>query len=289
MNLHSSTVRGLGWMVAAGVLVTLLNTVLKKLSHELDPWVVGWLRYALGALVMLPPTLRLGLAAVWPQAPRLQFVRGVFHAVGLLLWFLAVPLITLTELTAIGFSTPLFICLGAVLFLGERMSTARWAAVLLGFGGVLLVVRPWEGGFSGVSTGMLLMLATGPVFAGSQLVAKMLTRHERTEVVVLWQHLWVTLLLVPIGFLYWTPPDTAQWLQLILCGVLGTGGHYCMTHAFRIADISAVQSGKFLELIWAALLGLVMFGDVPGTWTLIGGGVILAATLWLAQRESRGT
>jgi drug/metabolite transporter (DMT)-like permease len=154
---------------------------------------------------------------------------------------------------------------------------------------VLLVVQPWAGGFRGISAGMLYMLAAGPVFAGSLLVAKLLTRHDRTEVVVLWQSLWVAVLMAPLALLYWTPPDAVQWLQLILCGLLGSAGHYCMMRAFRIADVSAVQSAKFLELVWAALIGLAVFGEVPGTWTFIGGGVILAATLWLAQRESRGT
>lgn len=277
-------------MVVMGVLVSILNTFLKKLSNELDPWVVGWLRYSIGALVMVPPTLRLGgVAYLWPNAPGLQFVRGAFHAGGLMLWFLAVPLITFAELTAIGFSVPLFVCLGAVLFLREHMSPARWSALLIGFGGVLLVVQPWAGGFSGISAGMLYMLAAGPVFAGSLLVAKLLTRHDRTEVVVLWQSLWVALLMAPVGLFYWTPPNAVQWLQLILCGLLGSAGHYCMMRAFRIADVSAVQSAKFLELVWAALIGLAVFGEVPGTWTLAGGALILGSTLWLARREARGT
>ena len=105
------------WMVATGVLFTVLNALLKKVSHELDPWLAGWLRYAIGAVVMLPPVLRAGLGQLMPRNHRLQFVRGVFHAGGLVLWFTALPFITLAELTAIGFTGPLFICLGAVLFL----------------------------------------------------------------------------------------------------------------------------------------------------------------------------
>ena len=204
----SPTVRGMLWMAATGLLFILLNTIMKRLAHELDPWLVGFLRYLMGALVMLPPVLRLG--ALWPKAPGLQFVRGLFHAGGMMLWFAALPMVTLAELTAIGFSGPLFICLGAVVFLGERMSGVRWSAVLIGFAGVLLVVKPWEGaGFAGISTGMLLMLASAPVFAGSFLVAKALTRHERSEVVVLWQHLWVSVLLAGFALAYWSQPTPA--------------------------------------------------------------------------------
>ncbi len=285
----SPVVRGMLWMAATGFLFTVLNTIMKRLSHELDPWLVGFLRYLMGAVVMLGPALRLGAGALWSKAPGLQFVRGLFHAGGMMLWFAALPLVTLAELTAIGFSGPLFICLGAVLFLGERMSGARWAAVLIGFAGVLLVVKPWAGaGFAGISTGMLLMLASAPVFAGSFLVAKALTRHERSEVVVLWQHLWVSVLLAGFAFAYWSQPTPAQWGLLVACGFLGAGGHYCMVRAFRVADISAVQPVKFLELVWAAILGVIVFGTVPAGATVIGGVVILVSTLLLARHESRG-
>ena len=276
------------WMAATGLLFTVLNALMKKLAHELDPWLVGFLRYLLGALVMLAPALRLGTIALWSKAPRLQLLRCLFHAGGMLLWFAALPLVTITELTAIGFSGPLFICLGAVLFLHERMTRVRWMAVLVGFAGVLLVLKPWQGpGFTGISTGMLLMLAASPVFAGSFLVAKMLTRHDRSDVIVLWQHLLVSLLLAPFAFFWWLQPSFGQWALLLLCGFLGAGGHYCMIRAFRVADISAVQSVKFLELVWAAILGLALFGTVPAVWTVAGGMVILVSTVWLARHESR--
>jgi drug/metabolite transporter (DMT)-like permease len=276
------------WMAATGLLFIVLNTTMKSLSHEIDPWLVGFLRYLMGALVMLVPMLRLGLRTLLPKAPRLQFVRGLFHAGGMTLWFAALPMVSLAELTAIGFSGPIFICLGAVLFLHERMSGARWAAVLLGFAGVIIVVKPWHGGaFGGVSPGMLLMLASAPVFAGSFLVAKALTRYDRSDVVVLWQHLWVSILLAPLALSYWAMPAPGQWALLVLCGFLGAGGHYCMIRAFRVADISAVQSVKFLELVWAAILGWIVFGTAPAGATVAGGVVILAATLLLARHESR--
>ena len=276
------------WMAATGVLFTVLNAAMKKLAHELDPWLVGFLRYLLGATVILAPALRRGVRELWPKAPKLQLVRGLFHTGGMMLWFAALPLVTLAELTAIAFSVPLFICLGAVPFLNERMSGARWAAVLVGFAGVLLVVDPLAGGgLAGISTGILLMLASAPVFAGSFLIAKVLTRHERSDVMVLWQHLLVSLLLAPFALFSWMPPSAGQWALLVVCGFLGAGGHYCMTCAFRVADISAVQSVRFLELVWAALLGFFMFGTIPAGWTLAGGVVILASTLWLARSESR--
>ena len=143
----------------------------------------------------------MGVRALWPKAAEAAVgARLGLHAGGMLLWFAALPTVAISEITAIGFAGPIFICLGAVLFLNERMTGARWAAVLVGFSGVLLVLNPFgAGGFSGISTGMLLMLASGPVFAAFFLVAKVLTRHERSEVMVLWQHLVVSMLLLPFA------------------------------------------------------------------------------------------
>ena len=281
-------VRGMLWMAAAGLVFTILNTILKRLSQDLDPMLIGVLRYSMGALVILPPALRLGFRALWSRAPKLQFARGVLHTCGIMLWLAAIPTVTLAELTAIGFSGPIFTCLGAVLFLGERMTGARWAAVIIGVRGVLLVVVPVTGaGFAGVSKGTLLTLASVPVFAASFLVAKVLTRHDRPEVMVLWQHLWTAGLLMPFALAAWSPPEAWHWGVFVASGFLGAGGHYCMTRAFRTADISAVQPVKFLELIWATLLGFVVFGNLPTAATVLGGVVILATTLWLARRESR--
>ena len=284
------TVRGMLWMAATGALFTLLNATMKKLSLEIDPWLVGFLRYLLGGMVMLVPALRLGVRGLWPKAPKLQLARGLFHFAGMIFWFAALPLVTLTELTAIGFSGPIFICLGAVLFLGERMTGARWVAILVGFVGVLLVVHPFGGsGFSGISKGMLLMLISVPLFAASFLVAKALTRHDRSDIMVLWQHLLVALGLLPFALASWTTPSASEWALLVACGFLGAGGHYSMTRAFRVADISAVQPVKFLELVWAAILGFFIFGTLPAGWTLAGGAVILVSTLWLARHESRAS
>lgn len=288
LNSASPTVRGMLWMAAAGLSFIVLNATMKKLSVELDPWLVGFLRYLLGGIVMLAPALRLGVGELLPKAPKLQLVRSLFHAGGMLIWFAALPLVTLTELTAIGFSGPIFICVGAVLFLKERMTGARWVAVLVGFTGVLLVVNPFgPDGLSGVSTGMLMMLLAAPVFAGSFLAAKVQTRHERSDIIVLWQHLLVALILVPFAIVWWVTPSADQWARLIGCGFVGAGGHYCLTRAFRVADISAVQSVKFLELVWASILGFFMFGTLPTGSSMAGGMVILFSTLWLARRESR--
>ena len=284
----SPTLRGMLWMAGSGVLFSIMNVAMKAMSHDLDPWVVGCLRYSFGFLVLSPLLWQIGPAACMTRAPLLQAARGGLHATGMLLWFVALPAVSMAELTAIGFTGPIFICLGAVLFLHERMTAPRVAAVAVGFLGVLIVVQPWsQGAFTAVTIGNLFLLGAAPLFAGSFLVAKVLTRVDRPEVVVFWQHLTVGLLLLPFALFYWTPPSLLQWVSLAALGVLGSLGHYSMMRAFRVADISSVQSVSFLNLVWASIGGYIVFAAVPGAWTVVGAAVIFSSTILLARHEAQ--
>jgi drug/metabolite transporter (DMT)-like permease len=172
-----------------------------------------------------------------------------------------------------------------VLVLRERLQWERWIAAAIGFAGVMIVVAPKLTGDGGAF--LLVMLAASPLFAASFLMTKTLTRFDKAEVIVAWQAISVTVFSLPLGLLQWHTPSALQWAMFVLCGVLGSAGHYCLTRSFAIADISATQSVKFLELVWAAALGWLAFSDTPSRSTLIGGVVICGSTLWIARRESR--
>jgi drug/metabolite transporter (DMT)-like permease len=240
----------------------------------------------MGIAVMLPLVARSGLAAYRPTSLRANFTRGAVHTVGLCIWFVALPHITISDTTAIGFTTPIFIMLGAVLVFKEPMRWERWLAAAIGFAGVLIVVAPKLTGQGGWYS--LVMLASSPVYATSYLMTKALTRYERPEVIVAWQAISVTLLSLPLALLHWQMPAAGQWFLLLVCGFLGSTAHYCLTRSYAAADISATQSVKFLDLVWATLLGWLVFGDSTTVSTLVGGAVICASTLWIARRESRG-
>lgn len=273
------------WAIAAGIQFSVMNAVARKLTQQLDPFQVQFLRYFIGLLVMVPLVLRSGLLAYRPNGLSGQVWRGVVHTVGLMLWFFALPHIPLATMTALGFTTPIFIMIGAAWLLKERISGARWAAALIGFAGVLIVLAPRMAVGGGVYT--LVMLASSPMFAASFLITKELTKRDNSEVIVVWQSLMVSLFTLPLAIVYWESPTTTQWLLFIAAGVLGSSGHYSLTQSFRVADISATQSVRFLDLMWASLMGFLMFSDIPSQWTLVGGLVIFGSTVWIARRESQ--
>ena len=273
------------WMVLGGFLFSLLNTIARDLTLHLDVYQSQFLRYLFGLLVILPWVWREGWRAYMPVNMAGQFWRGGVHTLGLVLWFTALPKISLADMTAIGFTGPIFIMLGAAWFLGEPMRKDRWIAAIIGFSGVLVVVLPKMSGDGGWYN--LVMLASAPVFAASFLITKALTRYEKPGVIVLWQALTVTVLSLPMAIPNWQMPTPMQWLAFAATGVLGTLAHYCLTRAFALADISATQSLRFLDLVWASVLGWLLFGDIPSQSTWLGAFVILWATVWIARREGR--
>jgi drug/metabolite transporter (DMT)-like permease len=279
---------------AAGLTFSMLNALLRLLAKNLPPFETQFLRYTAGLLLLLPLIFKNGWAAYKPQNVTGQFTRGALHTLALCFWFTALPNIPLANTTAIGFSGPIFIMLGAYIFLKEPMRWERWLATLVGFTGVLVVVGPQfsltslSSNVAGSNSGWyhLAMLMSAPLFAASFLVTKALTRYESTGTIMVWQAITVSLLSLPMALLDWVWPSAWQWAGFLLSGALGTAGHYFLTKSFSKADISSTQSLKFLELVWSALMGWLLFSDVPTLNAIIGGVVISAATIWVARRES---
>ena len=287
--LLSPTARGLLWTGSAGFIFSILNSLMRALTlQHIEPFQAQFLRYFLGLVVLLPIIWRVGWINYRPKQVGGQFTRGALHTMGLCLWFTALPRIPLADMTAIGFTGPIFIMIGAYLFFKEPMRWERWVATALGFLGVMIVVGPKVSmGADGTGIYHLVMLGSAPLFAASFLLTKALTRYENTGTILVWQSITVSIFSLPLALVHWQAPTLWEWLGFLLCGALGSAGHYCLTRSFRAADISATQSAKFLDLVWSALMGWLLFSDVPTFSTLIGGMLISAATIWVARRESR--
>jgi len=279
------------WAVASGMALQTMNAVMRLMALELHSMQAQFLRALFGLIVMLPVIAvgirQSGWRSYWPKDMRGQWLRGLAHTVATLLFFLALPHLPLADSTAIGFTTPLFILLGAALFLGEKVTRARWLATLVGFGGVLVVLLPHLGGFGGGGYWSLVMLAASPAFATSFLLAKVLTRRDRSSVLVVWQALTVSILSLPLALAVWEPPTLRQWTIFLFAGLLGSTAHYCINRAMEKVDISALQSVRFLDLIWSSMLGFLMFGNMPAPTALVGGAVIVVAVAAVARYEAR--
>ena len=201
-----------------------------------------------------------------------------------MLWFFAMARIPIAQVTAIGFTTPVFTAIGAALYLGERLYTRRIAAIAVSFLGTVIILRP---GVVAVEFGALAQLAAAPLFACSFLIAKKLTQTESSASIVAYMSVFVTLALLPPALLVWRTPTLTELGWLFVTAVFATAGHYTFTRAMQAMELTVLQPFSFLQLVWATLLGFYAFSEVPDVWTLTGGAIIIASVTYIAHREAR--
>ena len=218
------------------------------------------------------------------HSPGRLLLMSAWHVLGMICYFLAIVYLPLAEVTALAFSKPLFVTVGAALVLHEVVRARRWSAVALGFLGVLIVLQP---GAQTISRYAALVLLGALLGAATSLMIKRLTATEGVSTIVWYQALFATVLALPLCVLYWRTPDAAGWLLLLSIGALGTLSWLTMTRAFFLVDASVVVPFEFLRLPFAALVAYLWFAEVPSVWTWLGGAVIFGATAYIAEREAR--
>ncbi|MBT5571970.1 MAG: DMT family transporter [Alphaproteobacteria bacterium] len=271
-------------MATTGVLFVAVTGIVRHLGTDMSPVQAAFIRYLFGLLLLLPVFVRMGSLRRPASVIGLHASRGVIHGIGVMLWFFAMANIPIAEVTALGFTAPIFTTVGAALFLGERLRLYRIGAVLMGFGGALVVLQP---GFQEINIGSIAQLTAAPLFAASFLIAKRLTNVESSTAIVAYLSVFVTLVLLVPAIYVWRTPTAIELVWLFATAALATLGHYTLTQAFRAADITVTQPIQFLQLVWATILGLAVFGEQPEIWTWVGGGMIVASATFIAHREGK--
>jgi drug/metabolite transporter (DMT)-like permease len=271
-------------MVLGAGCVAVQNGLIRIASADIHTFEIVFFRNLFGLLVMLPFLARYGLGMLRAQSPGRLLLMSTFHVLGMVCYFLAIVYLPLAEVIALGFSKPLFATIGAALILHEVVRARRWSAVVLGLIGVLIVLQP---GAQAVSRYAMLILLGALLGAATSLMIKRLTATERVATIVGYQALFATALALPLCLLQWRMPDPMGWLLLVAIGALGTLSWLTMTRAFALIDASAVAPFEFLRLPFAALVAYWWFAEVPSVGTWLGGGLIFATTIYIAQREAQ--
>jgi len=276
--------RGILWVALSGVLFSLLNVFTLIPAQNLNSYVMAFLRYFFGSLFLIPVVIQLGLyRSLHTRRAGLHIFRGAIHTSGMMLWFVGLPLTTLASITALGFTGPIFITIGAALFLGEVVRLRRWAAVLVGFAGAMIIVRP---GVGDLGIGALCVLASTPIFSASNLISKALARTDSAHTIVIWQNIVIVICAAPVAFWFWQTPSWTDVLWFLAAGLCGTLGHLSQQNGYQLADITLLQPIGFLSLLWNALLGFFLFSQQPDIWTFVGAAVIFASAMYISHREA---
>ncbi|WP_282048062.1 DMT family transporter [Sulfitobacter mediterraneus] len=274
---------GILWMLVTGLHFIAVTALVKYMGPRLPAAESAFLRYAIGLVFLLPALGALRQTNLSRRQWSLFGLRGFCHALGVILWFYAMTRIPIAEVTAMNYLAPIYVTLGAAVFLGEKLAARRIAAVCLGLMGAAIILRP---GFREVSLGHLAMLFAAVVFAGSYLLAKVLADEVRPAVVVAMLSIFVTLALAPFALPVWVTPTLREVLLLTAVAVFATAGHYTMTLAFAAAPVTVTQPITFLQLLWATSLGVLAFSEPVDIWVIVGGFVILGSVTFITWREA---
>ena len=259
-----------------------MGIFIRKSSENIHIMEVIFFRNLLACLIIIPVMCSSGLASFKMNRPGLFVWRAVFVSIGMFAGFFAITLIPLAQATAISFTTPIFITILAVFLFGEVIKVRRVVAIFVGFIGMLIIVQPGAGG---ISLGVILAFIGAFFHSINLLIVKKLTAKESANAIVVW----MVIMLVPISIVpaifVWEWPSALTWLYLWCLAFCGTLGHSFFTRAYSLADITSLQPFQFIKLPMIAFLAWVIFSELPGYWTWLGGMIIFSSTVYITRRE----
>jgi len=276
-------VRGILLAVVASACFASMHNMIRYVTAELHPFEVAFFRNLFGVLVLVPWFLAVGFGSLRTNRIGSHMIRAGFNAMSMLAWFTALSLMPVAEATSLALSGPVFVTVGAVVFLREKVGLHRWVGVGLALVGAAVIIRP---GIETVGFETWLVLFATACVSISKLIAKSLSRTDSTATIVAY----LTLLMMGItlvpALVVWQRPTLTELSLLALVGSLGTAGHLLFIKAYKLADVSLVEPVMFMRVIWAALIGFVAFAEFPDIWTWIGAAVIVFGTTYMARREA---
>jgi drug/metabolite transporter (DMT)-like permease len=275
-------VQGALWLVSGGFIFTINGVMIRALSEQVESVQTAFFR-AFISVILLLPLIATGRVKPW-TSPRLagHFWRTAMGTISMVLGFYAISMLPLADATALGFSQPLFSVCVAALVAGEKVRWRRWSATIIGFVGVLIMVRPGAGS---LQPGALLALCNAMSVAVSIYLVRRLSESETPLMILTQFALFSTLLLAVPAIWVWRWPDTWGWTLAVGVSLSATVGQFFWVQAFKAGEMSAVAPFEYMRLPFAVFMGWLVWGEMPVVWTYVGASIVIASTLYIAHRE----
>ena len=257
----------------------------KYLTREYHPLQVVWGRYFFQAVLILPFIWRRGLRRSFAtNRPKLQIGRALLISLITFTFFTTLRYLPMVDAQAISFTMPLILTAIAFFFLGEKVGPRRWAAVAVGFFGVLLIIRPTG---DSMHWAAILCLGCALLNACFHLMTRTLAKHDRPEVGIVYAGFVGAAIFTLTVPWVWQTPDAGSFALLASMGVLGALGHYCLSQAYVYTRASVIAPYVYVQMVWVALFGFTLFGDVPEMSTVLGTAVVIVAGIYIFYRERK--
>ena len=281
---QSANLRGMTWMICAGMCWTVMTILVRELSADYSAFQLLFARNVVAVAILMPSAFHTGIGALKTSRIGLHCLRAVFACFGVLGLFYGVSHLPLPDVTAISFTQPLFAVIFAALILKEAVGPARWRAVFLGLLGLLIIVRP---GFNVIGIATLAVLGSAICYACTNVcVKKLMTTDTPQQSVIYFNVIMLPISLVP-ALIFWVSPDWMDVLRMVGIGLCGTLSVYAFARALSLADASAMLPFDFLRLPMAATAAFLLFGEIGDIYTWVGSLVIFASSYSLARIQAR--
>ncbi len=274
--------RGILLMCVSTVFFAAMHVLVRYVARDVPPLQIAFLRNIFGVIVFIPLLMSGGLGFLRTKRIGLHVVRGLLNVTAMLMFFTALSLTPVARVTALSFSAPLFTAILSVIFLGERFRIRRWMAIIVGFAGTLIILRP---GMIPVDLGSILVVAAASLWAVTMIVIKILSRTESSFAITAYMNILLSVFSLGPALWVWVTLTPEMWGWLVAIGVLGTIAQIALSQALKETEPTAVLPFDFLKLVWAALLGVWVFGELPDIYTWIGAIVVFASGFFIAYRE----
>ena len=272
-----SQARAVAWMVASISSFTVVMVIARHVTQTMHPFEMLFIRSIFMLAFMAPWLFRNGLGDLGPKRMAPFALRGVLAMTNMTFLFFALKLMPVAEVSAINFIRPIFVTILAAIFLHDVAGMRRWVAILVGFVGALVVIRP---GFQAVNLGAVLALCSCVTAAITFILVKTLTKRESPDAIAFFQPFCVMPLAAVLCAFVWTPPSAVDVAWCAAIGFFAIATHRTMNRAFVASDLSRLQPLEFVRLPLAAALGWFAFGDTTDIWTWVGGATIFAASIY---------
>lgn len=269
------------WMSISAVTYVVSIAIGRYMAPDIEVFQIAFLRNAFAVLFMMPWLMKVGIGAMRTDQIGRHILRGFMSSANVTLLFAAVALIPIADMSAINFLQPVIGAAIAGLVLGEVVSRARWIAIMAGFAGALIMIRP---GFAEFNIGIAFALGSGVAGALVSIMIKTLVRTDPPDTIAAWLFVTQTLILLIPTIIVWKNPTLEQWILFSVIGFMSVILQRTYNRGIQAADVSVAMPFNFTRLVWAALLGWIVFAEFPDIWTWVGGTVIFAASVWLTRQ-----
>ena len=263
---------------------TLMLTFLKLAQKDVNVYVAGFFRFLFGLLIIFPYILKYRTTVFKTCHLKKHFLRAVLNLPSMLLYFSALVMLPIEKVTAISFVVPFLVTILAVIFLGEKIYIYRTLALILGFIGMLIIIRP---GIINITLGVYMALASSFMWSIVIIITKTITKDDSSITILSYGYVFMTIFSFIIVLFYWQTPSSQTMIYLFFAGLSGTLLHLCINHAYKLVDVSMTQPYSFLSLVFASLIGYYVFSETPDIFTWIGASIIFLGVFIMSYREMK--